>query len=250
MRRAYEFAYDPEVVTIGPFHYKKERQELLTVTEQHKIQFLFRSPYMHSQTSDEKEVRLGKLAEEMKKLEERTRCCYSEAFADICSDDFVRMMVLDGCLILHLFHCWDHNRQFYQEFASGSLLRERWIVPAIGMDLVKLENQLPFFVLQKLYQLTRPIDNEQSLLTLASEFLQSLSLKAEKLPTESYPQHLLALYHSMFEPLTGSRPSHGTQKSSDQEFLIPRAKELIYHGIQIRKGNEQRLLEIKHGQLG
>ncbi|KAJ7963015.1 hypothetical protein O6P43_018163 [Quillaja saponaria] len=156
MRGADQDAYDPKVVTIGPFHY--HQQVLNMVTQQHKIQLLFRSPYMPNQTNAQKEVRFRRLAEEMTMLEQRTRSCYSEFFA-IDSEDFVRMMVLDGCFILHLLRCC-YYRQLSQEFVSGSILTERWIVPAIGMDLVRLENHLPFFVLQKLYHLTSTVDYE------------------------------------------------------------------------------------------
>jgi hypothetical protein len=36
------------------------------------------------------------------------------------------------------------------------ILETRWMVPNIGRDLLMLENQLPMFVLQKIYEITTP----------------------------------------------------------------------------------------------
>ena len=98
MKRVDEHAYDPVLVSIGPFHYKNP---LLKEMEEHELRFLFGS--MHYESKEEWEHWLQRLAEAMKRLEGRARGCYSEAFKDISSDDFVRMMVIDGWFILELF---------------------------------------------------------------------------------------------------------------------------------------------------
>ena len=106
MRRVNEHAYDPVLVSIGPFHYKKA---LLQGMEEHKLQFLF--GLMRYQSKEEKEHRFQRLAEAMKRLEGRARRCYSEAFDDISTDDFVRMMVIDGCFILELFRYYQRSEK-------------------------------------------------------------------------------------------------------------------------------------------
>nr|POE82116.1 upf0481 protein [Quercus suber] len=73
MRQVNEHAYDPVLVSIGPFHYKKA---LLQGMEEHKLQFLF--GLMRYQSKEEKEHRFQRLAEAMKRLEGRARWCYSE----------------------------------------------------------------------------------------------------------------------------------------------------------------------------
>nr|XP_023875623.1 UPF0481 protein At3g47200-like [Quercus suber] len=106
MRQVNEHAYDPVLVSIGPFHYKKA---LLQGMEEHKLQFLF--GLMRYQSKEEKEHRFQRLAEAMKRLEGRARWCYSEAFDDISTDDFVRMMVIDGCFILELFRYYQRSEK-------------------------------------------------------------------------------------------------------------------------------------------
>ena len=106
MRRVNEHAYDPVLVSIGPFHYKKA---LLQGMEEHKLQFLF--GLMRYQSKEEKEHRFQRLAEAMKRLEGRARWCYSEVFDDISTDDFVRMMVIDGCFILELFRYYQRSEK-------------------------------------------------------------------------------------------------------------------------------------------
>ena len=98
MKRVDEHAYDPVLVSIGPFHYKNP---LLKEMEEHKLWFLFGS--MRYESKEEREHWLQRLAEAMKRLEGRARWCYSEAFEHISTDDFVRMMVIDGCFIIELF---------------------------------------------------------------------------------------------------------------------------------------------------
>jgi hypothetical protein len=73
MRRVDVQAYDPVLVSIGPFHYKKPQ---LQEMEEHKIRFLF--GLMRYQRKEEREVRLQRLAEAMKRLEGRPRWCYSD----------------------------------------------------------------------------------------------------------------------------------------------------------------------------
>ena len=73
MRRVDKKAYDPVLASIGPFHYKKPQ---LQEMEEHKIRFLF--GLMRYQRKEEREVRLQRLAEAMKRLEGRPRWCYSD----------------------------------------------------------------------------------------------------------------------------------------------------------------------------
>ena len=46
------------------------------------------------------------LEKAMKEMEEKTRKCYSEDFGGIESDDFVRMMLIDGCFIVELLRLY------------------------------------------------------------------------------------------------------------------------------------------------
>ncbi|GMP84614.1 hypothetical protein CsSME_00038073 [Camellia sinensis var. sinensis] len=80
-------------------------------------------------------VDLRQLMKAMKGLESKARSCYSEPIP-MSSKDFIDMMVLDGCFIVKLLHQ-----------VCGSQGSENVNIPIFMRDLLKLENQLPLFVL-------------------------------------------------------------------------------------------------------
>lgn len=123
MREVHRNAYVPKIISIGPFHYLDRR---LQIMEEHKMRYLLRVLGCRGQEHEEQieetneaEARTGQstvqledLVTAMKVLEQRTRACYSEEFDDIDSDDFVQMMVVDGCFVvelLRLYHRFDKN---------------------------------------------------------------------------------------------------------------------------------------------
>ncbi|RWR84773.1 UPF0481-like protein [Cinnamomum micranthum f. kanehirae] len=82
----------------------------------------------------------------VKELEERARDCYSEVIT-LASNSFVEMMVLDGCFIIELF------RKYLIEDFNDVVFRFDWLIKAVIADLIMLENLIPFFVLQSLFDL-------------------------------------------------------------------------------------------------
>ncbi|KAL0010414.1 hypothetical protein SO802_005522 [Lithocarpus litseifolius] len=183
---------------------------------------------MHYQSKEEKEHRFQCLAEAMKRLEGRARWCYSEVFDDISTDDFVRMMVIDGCFILELFRYYQRSEK---EKVDDPIFRTRWELPVIRLDLVKLENQLPFFVLQELYMLTS-LGDESPLIYVALKFLHPLVTPTQRIPIhdpflEHASDHFLALFHSTFNPKENPKiqSAYGSLMQKEK-CLIPSVREL------------------------
>ncbi|CAL5422171.1 unnamed protein product [Camellia sinensis] len=125
-------AIDPEMVSIGPYHHGKDQVQRF---ESYKCQYLCS---LLSRT-EAMGVDLRQLMKAMKGLENEARSCYSEPIP-MSSKDFIDMMVLDGCFIVELLHQ-----------VCGTQGSENANIPIFMRDLLKLENQLPLFVLQKLY---------------------------------------------------------------------------------------------------
>ncbi|KAF8009306.1 hypothetical protein BT93_J0340 [Corymbia citriodora subsp. variegata] len=63
--------------------------------------------------------------------------------------DFVEMMLLDSCfvleLLLHIFRSDDAIDE------DGPIFTRPWIIPILIRDLLKLENQVPYFLLKSLF---------------------------------------------------------------------------------------------------
>ncbi|XP_078154166.1 UPF0481 protein At3g47200-like [Carex rostrata] len=124
--------FDPSVVSIGPLHHGKES---LKATEDQKWRFLrdFLSRGDH--------ISLDLCLLEIKKLEEKTRRCYSES-VPLDSNGFVQMMLLDGCFVLEHFLKWYERRL--------NSIDDSVFIPS---DLLLLENQIPFFIIDKLCEI-------------------------------------------------------------------------------------------------
>ncbi|XP_078161093.1 UPF0481 protein At3g47200-like [Carex rostrata] len=129
--------FEPSVISIGPFHHG---QKHLRALEDQKRRFL------RDFLSRNDNISLDLCISEMKSLETRTRRCYSETFDDLDSDTFVEMMLLDGCFVLEYF-----SKRMEAKWKS---IREvGWNSHFIRLDLLLQENQIPFFIVDKLYEL-------------------------------------------------------------------------------------------------
>ncbi|KAE8126137.1 hypothetical protein FH972_020881 [Carpinus fangiana] len=248
VRKVDKGAYSPRIVSIGPFHRK---QKDLRAFEDQKKRFLGRLQNQMRRRGCEVD-----LEKAMKEMEEETRKCYSEDFEGIKSDAFVQMMLLDGCFIVELLRLYakSYQKNDDAEEEKEPILETRWMVPNIGRDLLMLENQLPMFVLQKIYEITTTFDNEATdpLNKLALRFFEPLrpgkeELSDDILNTNRQHPHLLALFQSIFHNSQGKNASVHTPKSSgpksdnqSKHVEIPgkgwvhNATTLTYAGIQFK----------------
>ena len=83
-------------------------------------------------------------------MEESIRGCYEETI-NLNSDRFVKMILVDASFILELFF-----RFSSVSWTSDDPISVEPRANAVFLDLLLLENQLPFFVIEKLHQLAFP----------------------------------------------------------------------------------------------
>ncbi|XP_078173181.1 UPF0481 protein At3g47200-like [Carex rostrata] len=127
--------FEPFVISIGPFHHGKKH---LRTLEEQKWRFL-KDFLSRGDTS------LDRCLSEMELLEKRTRGCYSET-VNPDSNAFVEMMMLDGCFVLEYF------LKLKQEDLNP-IPEVAWNSHFINLDFLLLENQIPFFIVEKLYEI-------------------------------------------------------------------------------------------------
>ncbi|KAB1199206.1 hypothetical protein CJ030_MR0G026998 [Morella rubra] len=139
-------AYTPSAVAIGPFH-PLLRKGCPTL-ERLKRRYLM--SFCNLARKKEKD-----LTEFIKERIDKIRYCYSESF-DLSDDAFVEMIVHDAVFIVELFwryHSWttqDHRGEECPEVPyhlSVNPCRRN----NIKEDLLLLESQLPYFILEELY---------------------------------------------------------------------------------------------------
>ncbi|XP_042493093.1 UPF0481 protein At3g47200-like [Macadamia integrifolia] len=127
-------AYIPHMVSIGPFHHG---QQHLQPTEARKMHYF----KMFLDRKKPQGAALSDYVKAVRGLEERAYQCYPDLKVDE-RDNFVLMMVVDGCFILELLYS-------YSFFEATS--NYKWVY-LVTLDLILLENQLPMFVLEALYR--------------------------------------------------------------------------------------------------
>ena len=137
-----------------------------------------------------------------------------------------------------------------------------WMLPTIAHDLLKFENQLPMFVLQKIFELIT-IKREATLNMLAFQFFEPLRPGKDKLKTDiletkgKYP-HLFDLFHSTFVSRDHKKqPSlvKGVKEWKKYDKLpgkgwVHNATSLKHAGVRFRKKSGNLLvMEFKSGKL-
>ncbi|KAJ3683523.1 hypothetical protein LUZ60_013750 [Juncus effusus] len=147
------------------------------------------------------EVGMDFYIREMRLLEMQARRCYSESITHIQSDDFVLMLLLDGCFILEYFF----NFQ-YQSKENDRIFDSGW-GETIKSDLLLLENQIPFFVIHKLISIlqgpnTEHREEECVLVDLLLRFFPYVLEANSTKPSCNTIDHLLHLFHTSIVPST------------------------------------------------
>ncbi|KAI5649837.1 hypothetical protein M9H77_35842 [Catharanthus roseus] len=209
LRRANELAYEPEKLSIGPYHHGKNK---LQDMENYKLRYLKRLLRRQGESSAKRYI--AALVE----LEEKARSYYAENI-NLSREDFVGMLLLDGCFIIELLRKWDNPHEDQRnDDPIFLLLAESWC-----RDLLLFENQIPLFVLVKLFDMTKiPCSQEKGLIHLAISHLYPL-IAADRPPESSYnvgPEdeiiHLLSLlYKSWCSSMETRDQEHGISSSSD-----------------------------------
>ncbi|KAK1278955.1 putative UPF0481 protein [Acorus gramineus] len=87
--------YDPRFISIGPFHRKNPQLQPMEEFKWHALRFFL--------SNNPKKTTLHECLDKMMILIPRARSCYSETF-QIPDEDFAKMMVLDGCLVLFILN--------------------------------------------------------------------------------------------------------------------------------------------------
>lgn len=231
--------YTPENVSIGPLH----SREPTKVGEDDK----WRYSYALLNRKPNLEASLSICVKALRELEHKARRCY-EGKIDLPSDEFVQLLLVDGCFIIELF----------LKYAYKSLRSRRDpIFSTVGMlfgmrnDLaLLLENQIPFFVVQRLFQLVPlPKNCNESLNELAARFCKRIipgddeHVIQDKFNREGY--HLLDLIRHSILPTYPKLPPKEDAPPQDMDC----AKILKRAGIKFKSARSPSFLDIKfsHG---
>ncbi|OAY75234.1 UPF0481 protein At3g47200-like [Ananas comosus] len=164
IRQRNQHLYEPRMVSVGP--YGRGDRPVLRTMEQHKWRylqdFLSRNPYS----------RIDDYIAVIRELEPRARQRYFEP-VELSADEFVEMLLLDGCFVLEFIIKWSQGD-------DDSVCTTGWSLPLVCGDLLLLENQIPLFVLEKLFELVTFTmgDNVPTLMELLVNYLASENIES------------------------------------------------------------------------
>lgn len=153
----------------------------------------------------------------------KSRNYYSEVIP-LDTNSFVEMMVLDGCFIIELF------RRFWIKAYSDVIFRLAYRKKALSFDLLLLENQIPFFVLERLFALMNASSSFPLLESALKFFFPDYKSVADRVKNSKVRvRHLLHLVHTSYVLF----PSDYTEPCDIP--TIPCASRLKELGIRFKK---------------
>ncbi|KAI7997077.1 UPF0481 protein [Camellia lanceoleosa] len=241
LRNVNEEAYTPMLVSIGPYHYGQTK---LLAMEKHKERYL---KLVLQRTNQTEKYYL----DFMKKFEERARKYYADPIEDdLNSDKFVKMMLYDACFIVQFLslvpqsHRQSQRGQRSQDMGHDydPIVNTSWMRAHICCDLMRLENQLPFFVIFEFFSLVTWIQNPSTsiLMELAMYPVRWIIPKKFDISRISFKdtpvsesKHFLDLLHNVYRPSSSSREKSNECQNKNQRpcFKMPSVIELQDAGI-------------------
>ncbi|XP_022722244.1 UPF0481 protein At3g47200-like [Durio zibethinus] len=214
LRKVDEEAYEPQQLAIGPYHRDKVH---LKAMEEHKLR------YLQKLLEERGEINDGpKYVKAMRKLETRARNWYTDPI-NLESDDFIKMMLLDGCFIIQLIRMY------------------------FGMSSRVLENQIPFFVVLKLVGMIGISDEEdfaRTILKFLTYTLPDSRFSEDGVKSINEIGHLLDLIHEYWRPSPIEITAYRNMKATDTS-LTRCATELKEAGIKFKNVKGESLYDIK-----
>ncbi|KAL0012993.1 hypothetical protein SO802_000062 [Lithocarpus litseifolius] len=226
--------YTPQFISIGPFHHGNDK---LKTMEQCKLRYL----KYFIQRIEKLQISLENLVSTIKEHEESIRYCYAETI-QLSSEDFVEIILVDAIFILELF--WRYR---FNDWASedSSAFLEPWLATAIRFDLILLENQLPFFILEKLFDrafASQSKPPKSSIQDMTFDYFQFYNTQNIPYRPHLKMKHFLDLLRTFWLPLE-KLPERDTH---DDEVVkhVYSATQLHDAGLKFRKGSSSCLFDI------
>ncbi|XP_058736648.1 UPF0481 protein At3g47200-like [Vicia villosa] len=191
IRQANPQAYTPQVISIGPFHspYGSSSDNILHQMEQLKLKYL--KGFLNRTN-----LSLDDLVSKFQEWENRIRNCYAGLFT-FNSKDFLKIIIVDACFIIEHFLRFFRYKNWMQ---NDPILLKPWLLGDIKRDLVLLENQLPFFVLEDIYKLASIHLEFPSFLTTTIYYFQQFNQQNMNSGRVQSPKHFTDLLRTFLLP--------------------------------------------------
>ncbi|PQQ08582.1 UPF0481 protein [Prunus yedoensis var. nudiflora] len=140
LRNVKKKAYTPQVVSIGPLHHGSKNLEAM---EDHKLRYL-------NSFLARTEVGLKTYFKKIEEKEDKLRRYYEDTKKfNIAA--FLNIILVDAAFVIELL-LRNKSEEKWQD-DNAWIFKKPWVLKNILPDMLMLENQLPFFILEDLYML-------------------------------------------------------------------------------------------------
>ncbi|KAF7840972.1 phosphatidylinositol/phosphatidylcholine transfer protein SFH8 [Senna tora] len=194
-----EMVCKPDVVSIGPYYHENDQS-----LDFESVKWYYLNKHLSSARFDRKST-LNSYIESMKISIASQAKIYYQVMPIMSYDDFIEMMVVDGCFVvevLKLLGC--PNCQDETGTVGDPILEKPWVIPVLITDILKLENQIPFFILNKLWDEQKAKD---SILVASLRVFNWLfevpwheGSRVKDAVTNYEPKNMLDLFHHCMHP--------------------------------------------------
>ncbi|KAJ7964928.1 hypothetical protein O6P43_014658 [Quillaja saponaria] len=230
IREVNDEAYTPKVISMGPFHFGIKRLQFM---ERHKLRYL-------KSFLDRAQCRKSfkDWVEYVTNLNPSVRSYYANLI-ELIDHDLAKVILVDAGFILELF-----LRNFHDEWTEedGSLLKP-WLSTTMKVDLMLLENQIPFVVLQQIFDEAFPNSQDNNvvrppLLQLSFEYFAYYN-KQNLDSTNVSIQHFTDMLRHFH--LREGLPNRA-DNDEKTELHLHTVTELLEEGLELRADNSKKCL--------
>nr|GMD70184.1 UPF0481 protein At3g47200-like isoform X1 [Ipomoea batatas] len=253
LRKVNKKAYVPEVVAIGPYHRGKDSLKWM---EKQKFRYL----YLLLKCSP---LSLNQYVEAISDLIPTLFESYDDQPA-MDKGRLVEMVVVDGCFIVQLVRKFSMP-ELREE--NDPIFKMYWVLSSLQRDLMLFENQIPFQILCRLFDLIEIPNRYDRLIFLVFKFFSNLfpgqvsGQWINQISSAPRIKHLLELVHQMWLPPVEMLPSPPPPPPQPPpppppSRPVPRrrfhsARDLLENGVRFKRLEKANQLSIKfkHGVL-
>jgi hypothetical protein len=177
-----------------------------------------------------KETNLECFVDSIGRIEQECRACYAGE-VDFDENEFVEMMVVDGCFIIELIRKASKEVQRDEEDPVFNVPCLYW---GLYNDLILLENQLPWLVLDCLFNLTKSQAEQRSLSNLVLSYFTF-----EWSPRDNFEhKHILDCIRNSYIGTSTITPTDTRVISYPEQ--IPSVIELVQAGVKFKVGDRNK----------
>ena len=183
------------------------------------------------------------LINSVKPVEREARECYSGSIG-YSTDEFVKILVIDGCFIIELLRKMAHEEQ---SEVDDPIFTMACLPSSLFHDLILLENQVPWTVLERLFDKTLdPNRTNKAQIEMVKLFIESFLVE----PSSGHPpmspiqdiKHIVDVGRKLLVSSIAREEGH----LGPDWTLLPSATSLVEAGVKIKRGESRSILDLKY----